>query len=340
MRNLASGEGPTRPARPPWCWRRCPRCLRRYPRTSRCPWVAALRWATSCKASPIRYLPTCRPWRSPLPSPPSRRPTPPHRRSVTFHSPCSSLTHLYALLESFECVNVGQVIIVTTSPSANFVPNILSKSHSHNNAAVSKLGSNSVLTAPTQKQTVMLSASSSPASTVAVTTVVSSSPSVVMSTVAPCTSCRCAKLFQLISNYNQNQLYVSFFTFRPLGGRIDWLIWSCLRANIILHHNKTHYNLLFWEELSAMLFKVSPSVFTFECAPSAPMKVASARLPSPKTLVGSSTQILAQISKQQSPKQLQQCSPLGASGLGQTQSTTSPGSKPTIQIKQESGRHT
>lgn len=158
-----------------------------------------------------------------------------------------------------------KVIIVTTSPSSNFVPNILSKSHAHNNAAMSKLGSTSVLTTPTQKQTVVFPASSSSpsANTVAVTTVVSSTPSVVMSTMA-------------------------------------------------------------------------------SCAASAGVKVASARLPMPKTLVGSPAQILAQFPKQQSPKQLQQSSPLGAASLGQTQttstaSTTPPGAKPTIQIKQESG---
>ncbi|XP_040006481.1 BRCA2-interacting transcriptional repressor EMSY isoform X3 [Xiphias gladius] len=155
-----------------------------------------------------------------------------------------------------------KVIIVTTSPSSNFVPNILSKSHAHNNAAVSKLGSTSVLTTPTQKQTVVFPASSSPSTnpnTIAVTTVVSSTPSVVMSTMAP-------------------------------------------------------------------------------CGASAGVKVASARLPSPKTLVGSPAQILAQFPKQQSPKQLQQSSPLGATSVGQNQTTTtSPGTKPTIQIKQESG---
>uniref|UniRef100_A0A3B4ZD89 BRCA2-interacting transcriptional repressor EMSY n=1 Tax=Stegastes partitus TaxID=144197 RepID=A0A3B4ZD89_9TELE len=81
-----------------------------------------------------------------------------------------------------------KVIIVTTSPSSNFVPNILSKSHSHNNAAMAKLGSTSMLTGPTQKQTVVFPANSSPSSNpnaIAVTTVVSSTPSVVMSTVAP-----------------------------------------------------------------------------------------------------------------------------------------------------------
>ncbi|XP_038164673.1 BRCA2-interacting transcriptional repressor EMSY isoform X3 [Cyprinodon tularosa] len=153
-----------------------------------------------------------------------------------------------------------KVIIVTTSPSSGFVPNILSKSHTHNAAAMAKLGSTSILTTPTQKQTVVFPASSCPSSTVAVTTVVSSTPSVVMSTVA-------------------------------------------------------------------------------QCAASAGVKVASARLPSPKTLVGSPTQILAQFPKQQSPKQLQQSSPLGASSITQSQANTTPpsGAKPTIQIKQESG---
>ncbi|XP_032433121.1 BRCA2-interacting transcriptional repressor EMSY isoform X3 [Xiphophorus hellerii] len=152
-----------------------------------------------------------------------------------------------------------KVIIVTTSPSSGFVPNILSKSHAHNAAAaaMAKLGSTSILTTPTQKQTVVFPSSSSPSpNTVAVTTVVSSTPSVVMSTVAPS---------------------------------------------------------------------------------SAGVKVASARLQSPKTLVGSPTQILAQFPKQQSPKQLQQSSPLGASSISQSSSTTPPGTKPTIQIKQESG---
>uniref|UniRef100_A0A1A7XXB7 BRCA2-interacting transcriptional repressor EMSY n=1 Tax=Iconisemion striatum TaxID=60296 RepID=A0A1A7XXB7_9TELE len=146
-----------------------------------------------------------------------------------------------------------KVIIVTTSPSSGFVPNILSKSHTHNNAA--KLGASStILTTPTQK--VVFPASSS-SNTIAVTTVVSSTPSVVMSTAAPS---------------------------------------------------------------------------------SAGVKVASARLPSPKTLMGSPTQILAQFSKQQSPKHLQQSSPLGGAGLAQCQTIpTPPGAKPTIQIKQESG---
>nr|XP_061818725.1 BRCA2-interacting transcriptional repressor EMSY-like isoform X1 [Nerophis lumbriciformis] len=145
-----------------------------------------------------------------------------------------------------------KVIIVTTSPSSNFVPNILSKSH--NNAGMSKLVSTAILTTPTQKQTVVFPTSSTP---VAVTTVVSSTPSVVMSTIA-------------------------------------------------------------------------------SCAASAGVKVASARLPSPKTLVGSPTQILTQFSKQQSPKQLQTL-PMGASSVSQAQSSATTSAKPTIQIKQESG---
>ncbi|KAM3601078.1 uncharacterized protein V6R79_007369 [Siganus canaliculatus] len=179
---------------------------------------------------------------------------PPHLSPVkiTFTKPTIQTTN----------ATTQKVIIVTTSPSSNFVPNILSKSHAHNNAAMSKLGSTSVLTTPTQKQTVVFPASSSPSSnaaSVAVTTVVSSTPSVVMSTVA-------------------------------------------------------------------------------SCAASAGVKVASARLPSPKTMVGSPAQILAQFPKQQSPKQLQQSSPLGGAGVSQTPTTSSsPGSKPTIQIKQESG---
>ncbi|XP_058483423.1 BRCA2-interacting transcriptional repressor EMSY isoform X4 [Solea solea] len=179
---------------------------------------------------------------------------PPHLSPVkiTFTKPTIQTTN----------TTTQKVIIVTTSPSSNFVPNILSKSHAHNHAALAKMGSSSMLTAPTHKQTVVFPASSSPSTipnTVAVTSMVSSSPSVVMSTVA-------------------------------------------------------------------------------SCAASAAMKVSSARLPSPKTMAGSPTQILAQFPKQQSPKQLQQGSPLGGHGVGQAQTaTTSPGAKPTIQIKQESG---
>lgn len=152
-----------------------------------------------------------------------------------------------------------KVIIVTTSPSSTFVPNILSKSHGHSGATLSKLGSTGVLTPPSHKQTVVFPSSSSPSHSIAVTTVVSSTPSVLMSTVAP-------------------------------------------------------------------------------SAASAGVKVATARLPSPKTLVGSPSQILAHLPKQQSPKQLQQSSPVGGAGVSQSPgANSSPGSKPTIQIKQESG---
>uniref|UniRef100_A0A674CCC5 BRCA2-interacting transcriptional repressor EMSY n=1 Tax=Salmo trutta TaxID=8032 RepID=A0A674CCC5_SALTR len=105
---------------------------------------------------------------------------PPHMSPVkiTFTKPTTQTTN----------TTTQKVIIVTTSPSSNFVPNILSKSHSHNYAAaMSKLASTSMLTSANQKQTVFIPASSSPSSapnTVAVTTMVSSSPSVVMSTIA------------------------------------------------------------------------------------------------------------------------------------------------------------
>ncbi|KAI4786098.1 hypothetical protein KUCAC02_037352, partial [Chaenocephalus aceratus] len=148
-----------------------------------------------------------------------------------------------------------KVIIVTTSPSSNFVPNILSKSHAHN-AALSKLVSTTMLTAPSQKQTVVFPASAhASSSNVAVTTVSTCTPSVVMSTT---------------------------------------------------------------------------------CASSGGVKVTSTRLPSPKTMVGSPAQILAQFPKQHSPKPLQQGSSLGVCSVTQT-SSSSPGCKPTIQIKQESG---
>ncbi|XP_041742234.1 BRCA2-interacting transcriptional repressor EMSY-like isoform X2 [Coregonus clupeaformis] len=172
---------------------------------------------------------------------------------ITFTKPTTQTTN----------TTTQKVIIVTTSPSSNFVPNILSKSHSHNYAAaMSKLVSTSMLTSASQKQTVFIPASSSPSSapyTVAVTTVVSSSPSVLMSTIA-------------------------------------------------------------------------------QSGSSAGVKVASARLPSPKTMVGSPTQILSQFPKQhpQSPKQQQQGSPMGTGAMGQA-SNTPPSSKPIIQIKEESG---
>ncbi|XP_041947536.1 BRCA2-interacting transcriptional repressor EMSY isoform X1 [Alosa sapidissima] len=177
---------------------------------------------------------------------------PPHISPVkiTFTKPTTPTTN----------TTTQKVIIVTTSQSSSFVPNILSKSHNY--AAMSKLVSTSVLTSSSQKQTVVIPTCSNAGSgpnTVAVTTVVSSSPSVVMSTVAQGTS-------------------------------------------------------------------------------PAAVKVATARLPSPKTFVGTPAQILAQFPKnQQSSKQIQQSSPVPSS-LGAVQTTaTSPISKPSIQIKQESG---
>ncbi|XP_073769651.1 BRCA2-interacting transcriptional repressor EMSY isoform X7 [Danio rerio] len=103
---------------------------------------------------------------------------PPHMSPVkiTFTKPSTQTTN----------TTTQKVIIVTTSPSSNFVPNILSKSHNY--AAVSKLVSSAALTASSQKQTMVISAGGSSVAPgpgpVAVTTVVSSTPSVVMSTVA------------------------------------------------------------------------------------------------------------------------------------------------------------
>lgn len=177
---------------------------------------------------------------------------PPHMSPVkiTFTKPSTQTTN----------TTTQKVIIVTTSPSSNFVPNILSKSHNY--AAVSKLVSSGALTASNQKQTMVISASSSAApgpSPVAVTTVVSSTPSVVMSTIAQ-------------------------------GGS------------------------------------------------STAVKVASTRLPSPKALVGSPSQIL-QIPKAQQQSAVQSASPkaLQASLSSAQGAGVAPGAKPTIQIKQESG---
>uniref|UniRef100_A0A8C1PKV2 BRCA2-interacting transcriptional repressor EMSY n=1 Tax=Cyprinus carpio TaxID=7962 RepID=A0A8C1PKV2_CYPCA len=102
---------------------------------------------------------------------------PPHMSPVkiTFTKPCTQTTNS----------TTQKVIIVTTSPSSNFVPNILSKSHNY--AAVSKLVSSAALSASSHKQTMVLSAGPAAAlgpSHVAVTTTVSSTPSVVMSTIA------------------------------------------------------------------------------------------------------------------------------------------------------------
>ncbi|KAH0500180.1 Protein EMSY, partial [Microtus ochrogaster] len=203
---------------------------------------------------------------------------PPHMSPVkiTFTKPSTQTTN----------TATQKVIIVTTSPSSTFVPNILSKSHNY--AAVTKLVPTSVIASTTQKPPVVITASQSSlvtssssgnssstpspvSSTVAVTAVVSSTPSVVMSTVAQ---------------------------------------------------------------------GVSTSA----------IKMASTRLPSPKSLVSAPTQILAQFPKQhqQSPKQqLQQvqqqtqqpvAQPSAVSQQQQPQqSPLPPGIKPTIQIKQESG---
>ncbi|XP_070329044.1 BRCA2-interacting transcriptional repressor EMSY isoform X8 [Odocoileus virginianus] len=203
---------------------------------------------------------------------------PPHMSPVkiTFTKPSTQTTN----------TATQKVIIVTTSPSSTFVPNILSKSHNY--AAVTKLVPTSVIASTTQKPPVVITASqsslvsssssgsssSTPSpipNTVAVTAVVSSTPSVVMSTVAQ---------------------------------------------------------------------GVSTSA----------IKMASTRLPSPKSLVGAPTQILAQFPKQhqQSPKQqlhqvqqqtqqqVAQPSPVSHQQQPQ-QSPLPPGIKPTIQIKQESG---
>ncbi|XP_044141085.1 BRCA2-interacting transcriptional repressor EMSY isoform X1 [Bufo gargarizans] len=111
---------------------------------------------------------------------------PPHMSPVkiTFTKPATQTTN----------TSTQKVIIVTTSPSSTFVPNILSKSHNY--AAVTKLIPTSVITSTTQKppvvatlaqsSAVMTGGTSTPVSTgsIAVTTVVSSTPSLVMSTVA------------------------------------------------------------------------------------------------------------------------------------------------------------
>ncbi|XP_051767399.1 BRCA2-interacting transcriptional repressor EMSY isoform X1 [Ctenopharyngodon idella] len=173
---------------------------------------------------------------------------PPHMSPVkiTFTKPSTQTTN----------TTTQKVIIVTTSPSSNFVPNILSKSHNY--AAVSKLVSSAALTASNQKQTMVISSAAPGPSPVAVTTVVSSTPSVVMSTIAQ-------------------------------GGS------------------------------------------------STAVKVASTRLPSPKALVGSPSQIL-QIPKAQQQSAVQSASPKALQASISSQSAgAAPGAKPTIQIKQESG---
>ncbi|KAI5629179.1 BRCA2-interacting transcriptional repressor EMSY isoform X4 [Silurus asotus] len=110
---------------------------------------------------------------------------PPHMSPVkiTFTKPSTQATNTTA----------QKVIIVTTSASSSFVPNILSKSHNY--AAVSKLVSSSAVTSSGQKQTMVISAGNTNApSPVAVTTVVSSTPAVVMSTVAQTASTAAVKV--------------------------------------------------------------------------------------------------------------------------------------------------
>uniref|UniRef100_A0A8C1H5V9 BRCA2-interacting transcriptional repressor EMSY n=1 Tax=Cyprinus carpio carpio TaxID=630221 RepID=A0A8C1H5V9_CYPCA len=175
---------------------------------------------------------------------------PPHMSPVkiTFTKPCTQTTNS----------TTQKVIIVTTSPSSNFVPNILSKSHNY--AAVSKLVSSAALSASSHKQTMVISAGSAAAlgpSPVAVTTTVSSTPSVVMSTIAQ-------------------------------GGS------------------------------------------------SAAVKLSSTRLPSPKSLVSSPSQIL-QIPKAQQQTVVQAASPKGLQASLSSPQSSAAGAKPTIQIKQESG---
>ncbi|XP_075054667.1 BRCA2-interacting transcriptional repressor EMSY isoform X3 [Mixophyes fleayi] len=114
---------------------------------------------------------------------------PPHMSPVkiTFTKPTTQTTN----------TSTQKVIIVTTSPSSTFVPNILSKSHNY--AAVTKLVPTSVITSTTQKPPVVISSSQSsvigssnasglspslPTGSIAVTTMVSSTPSLVMSTMA------------------------------------------------------------------------------------------------------------------------------------------------------------
>ncbi|XP_016106272.1 BRCA2-interacting transcriptional repressor EMSY [Sinocyclocheilus grahami] len=173
---------------------------------------------------------------------------PPHMSPVkiTFTKPSTQTTNS----------TTQKVIIVTTSPSSNFMPNILSRSHNY--AAVSKLVSSAALNAASHKQTMVISAGSAAApgpSPVAVTTMVSSTPSVVMSTIAQ-------------------------------GGS------------------------------------------------SAAVKVASTRLPSPKALVSSPSQIL-QIPRAQQQTAVQSASPKGLQAS--SPQSAAAGAKPTIQIKQESG---
>uniref|UniRef100_A0A4W3GRV4 EMSY transcriptional repressor, BRCA2 interacting n=1 Tax=Callorhinchus milii TaxID=7868 RepID=A0A4W3GRV4_CALMI len=172
---------------------------------------------------------------------------------ITFTKPTTQTTN----------TNTQKVIIVTTSPSSTFVPNILSKSHNY--AAVTKLVPTSVITTTTQRQPVVITATQPPFTS--------------SNTISPSSAC-------------------------------------CVMATTSTHSSAS----------SAVMSTIAQGTVNTGTA----VKVTAARLPSPKTLVGSPTQILAQLSKQQhslshSPQ------------LQSQQSQTSPGVKPTIQIKQESG---
>ncbi len=70
---------------------------------------------------------------------------------------------------------------------------------------------------------------------------------------------------------------------------------------------------------------------------SAAVKLASTRLPSPKALVSSPSQIL-QIPKAQ--QTVQSVSPKGMQASSPQSASAAAGAKPTFQIKQESGEHT
>uniref|UniRef100_A0A4W3GP46 EMSY transcriptional repressor, BRCA2 interacting n=1 Tax=Callorhinchus milii TaxID=7868 RepID=A0A4W3GP46_CALMI len=103
---------------------------------------------------------------------------------ITFTKPTTQTTN----------TNTQKVIIVTTSPSSTFVPNILSKSHNY--AAVTKLVPTSVITTTTQRQPVVITATQPPFTSsntispssaccvMATTSTHSSASSAVMSTIA------------------------------------------------------------------------------------------------------------------------------------------------------------
>ncbi|XP_062910718.1 BRCA2-interacting transcriptional repressor EMSY [Mobula hypostoma] len=102
---------------------------------------------------------------------------------ITFTKPTTQTTN----------TTTQKVIIVTTSPSSTFVPNILSKSHNY--AAVTKLVPTSVITTTTQRQPMVITATqppftvgSTPSSSATAMSMISSTSSVVMSTIAQAAS--------------------------------------------------------------------------------------------------------------------------------------------------------